>query len=140
MANQWATNLGISAAPKLYPTFAAFLDDREADVVGGPFRAGWQGDYPGAYNYMQPLYYTGASSNHGFYANPAFDAKLDEAINAASHEERNEKLNEAQEILLEDMPSIPLWYQGTTGGYSEGVDNVVFGWNSVPIFNEITKN
>lgn len=140
VANQWATNLGISAAPKLYPTFAAFLDDREADVVGGPFRAGWQGDYPGAYNYMQPLYYTGASSNHGFYANPAFDAKLDEAINAASHEERNEKLNEAQEILLEDMPSIPLWYQGTTGGYSEGVDNVVFGWNSVPIFNEITKN
>ena len=37
------------------------------------------------------------------------------------------------------MPSIPLWYQGTTGGFSENVDNVKFGWNSVPIFNEITK-
>ena len=140
VANQWATNLGVSAAPKLYPTFAAFLDDREADVVGGPFRAGWQGDYPGAYNYMQPLYYTGASSNHGFYSNPEFDALLDEAVQESDHDARNQKLNEAQEILLEDMPSIPLWYQGTTGGYSESVDNVEFGWNSVPIFNEITKN
>lgn len=139
VANQWATNLGVSAAPKLYPTFAAFLDDREADAVGGPFRAGWQGDYPGAFNYLQPLYYTGASSNHGFYANPAFDALLDEAVQSDDHDLRNEKLKEAQEMLLEDMPSIPLWYQGTTGGFSESVDNVAFGWNSVPIFNEITK-
>ncbi|MEJ6489040.1 ABC transporter substrate-binding protein [Leucobacter sp. USCH14] len=140
VANQWANNLEIEAAPKLYPTFQAFLDDREADVVGGPFRAGWQGDYPGAYNYLQPLYYTGASSNHGFYANPEFDALLDEAAAESDHDARVEKLNEAQEILLEDMPSIPLWYQGTTGGHSEGVDNVAFGWNSVPLFNEITKN
>ncbi|MBK0417873.1 ABC transporter substrate-binding protein [Leucobacter sp. CSA1] len=139
VANQWAENLGITAAPKLYPTFAAFLDDREADVVGGPFRAGWQGDYPGAYNYMQPLYYTNASSNHGFYSNPEFDALLDDAVTESDHDARNEKLNEAQEILLEDMPSIPLWYQGTTGGFSESVDNVAFGWNSVPIFNEITE-
>ncbi|WP_449281325.1 peptide ABC transporter substrate-binding protein [Leucobacter sp.] len=139
VANQWATNLGISAAPKLYPTFAAFLDDREADTVGGPFRAGWQGDYPGAYNYLQPLYYTDASSNHGFYSNPEVDQLLDEAVQESDHEARNAKLSEVQEILLEDMPSIPLWYQGTTGGFSENVDNVAFGWNSVPIFNEITK-
>nr|WP_245190136.1 ABC transporter substrate-binding protein [Leucobacter exalbidus] len=140
VANQWSTNLGVTAAPKLYPTFAAFLEDREQDVVGGPFRAGWQGDYPGAYNYMQPLYFTNASSNHGFYANPEFDKLLDEAVAESDHDARNAKLDQAQEILLEDLPSIPLWYQGATGGYSEGIDNVVFGWNSVPIFNEITKN
>lgn len=139
VANQWAANLGITAAPKLYPTFAAFLDDREQDKVGGPFRSGWQGDYPGAYNYMQPLYYTDASSNHGFYSNPKFDALLDEAVAESDRDARNAKLDQAQEILFEDLPSIPLWYQGTTGGYSEGVDNVAFGWNSVPILNEITK-
>jgi len=26
-----------------------------------------------------------------------------------------------------------------TGGYSENVDNVTFGWNSVPLYYEITK-
>ncbi|MBL3700599.1 peptide ABC transporter substrate-binding protein [Leucobacter luti] len=139
VANQWSNTLGVTAAPKLYPTFQAFLDDRESDVVGGPFRSGWQADYPGAYNYLQPLYYSGASSNHGFYANPAFDTLLDEAVQEADHEKSIDKLHQAQEILLEDMPSIPLWYQGTTGGFSENVDNVTFGWNSVPIFNEITK-
>ena len=139
VANQWSENLGIKAAPKLYPTFQAFLDDREADKVGGPFRAGWQGDYPGAYNYLQPLYYTDASSNHGFYSNEQVDTLLDEAAKSTDHDERNKKLTEAQNILLEDMPSIPLWYQGTTGGHSENVDNVKFGWNSVPIFEGITK-
>ncbi|WP_186324446.1 ABC transporter substrate-binding protein [Microbacterium paludicola] len=139
VANQWKNNLGVDSAPKLYPTFAAFLDDREADVVGGPFRAGWQADYPGAYNFLQPLYFTNASSNHGFYSNPEFDALLNEAVSTSDHDESIAKLHEAQEILLADLPSIPLWYQGTTGGFSEDVDGVQFGWNSVPIFNEITK-
>ncbi|WP_042543106.1 peptide ABC transporter substrate-binding protein [Leucobacter komagatae] len=139
VANQWANTLGVTAAPKLYPTFQAFLDDRESDTVGGPFRAGWQADYPGAYNYLQPLYYTGASSNHGYYSNAEFDKLLDEAVQEADHDKSIEKLHAAQEILLDEMPSIPLWYQGTTGGFGENVENVKFGWNSVPIFNEITK-
>ncbi len=140
VANQWKNELGIETAPKTYPTFAAFLDDREADTVGGPFRAGWQGDYPGAYNYLQPLYYTNASSNHGFYSNPEVDSLLTEAVAESDSSARNAKLAEVQEILLQDLPSIPLWYQGTTGGYGESVDNVKFGWNSVPIFEAITKN
>lgn len=139
VANQWAENLGISTALKSYPTFAAFLADRSADAVGGPFGSGWQGNYPGAYSYLQPLYATGAGSNHGFYSNPKFDALLGEASKSADRAERNSKLDQAQEILLADLPSIPLWYQGTTGGYSTKVTGVVFGWNSVPILNEIVK-
>lgn len=139
VANQWANTLGISAAPKSYPTFAAFLEDREADVVGGPFRAGWQADYPGMYNFLAPLYATNASSNHGFYSNPELDQLLDEASRADDQDVAIERLQAAQEILLEDLPSIPLWNQATTGAWAETVDNVQFGWNSVPIFHEITK-
>ena len=47
--------------------------------------------------------------------------------------------NQAQEILLKDLPAIPLWYANVTGGYSENVDNVVFSWKSVPVYYEITK-
>ena len=139
VANQWAKNLDISAAPKSYPTFAAFLDARETDTVGGAFRSGWQGDYPGAYNYLQPLYVTGASSNHGFYSNAEFDKLISDAAKASDNTARNKILDQAQEILFADLPSIPLWYQGTTGGFSESVSDVKFGWNSVPIFNEIVK-
>ena len=42
--------------------------------------------------------------------------------------------------MFEDLPAIPLWYSNVTAGYSENVDNVVFGWDSVPVFTDITKN
>ena len=34
---------------------------------------------------------------------------------------------------------IPLWYANVVGGWSEKVDNVVFNWKSVPVYNQITK-
>lgn len=140
VANQWNNVLGVTAAPKLYPTFAAFLEDREADIVGGPFRAGWQADYPGMYNFLAPLYATGASSNHGFYSNPEFDALLETASLTGDNDEKIAALQSAQEILLADLPSIPLWNQATTGAFGEQLSNVQFGWNSVPIFNDIVKS
>lgn len=139
LANQWINNLGISVEPKFYPTFAAFLEDREADVVGGPFRAGWQADYPGMYNFLAPLYATGASSNHGFYSNAEFDGLLDTASRTGDQDEAIAAMQQAQEILLADLPSIPLWNQATTGAFGENLNNVEFGWNSVPLFYEITK-
>ena len=54
-------------------------------------------------------------------------------------DEANSKFQQAQEVLLADLPAIPLWYSNVTGGYGEDVDNVEFGWNSVPIYSEITK-
>src|SRR5690606_39788826 len=55
-------------------------------------------------------------------------------------DEANELFTQAQEVLLKDLPAIPLWYQNAVGGWSENVDNVEFGWNSVPLFEEITKD
>src|SRR5690606_32821312 len=48
--------------------------------------------------------------------------------------------NQAQEVLLKELPVIPLWYQNAVGGWSENVDNVEFGWDSVPLFEEVTKS
>jgi oligopeptide transport system substrate-binding protein len=51
----------------------------------------------------------------------------------------NKDFQQAQEILLKDLPAIPLWYSNVTGGYGADVQNVHFGWNSVPLYYEITK-
>ena len=42
-------------------------------------------------------------------------------------------------MLLVDLPATPLWYSNVTGGYADTVENVQFGWNSVPIYYDITK-
>src|SRR5690606_23733293 len=103
------------------------------------FRTGWQADYPGLFNFLGPLYATNAGSNDGDYSNPEFDALLAEGSASTEVEEGTKLFQQAQEILLQDLPVIPLWYSNVTGGYGENVDNVTFGWNSVPLYYEITK-
>jgi oligopeptide transport system substrate-binding protein len=81
-------------------------------------------DYPSIENFLVPLYATGASANDGDYSNPEFDAKLDEAASAPSSEEAIALYQEAELIMAEDMPSIPMWYGKTIAGHSSNVDNV----------------
>ena len=139
VANSIANTLGIEAVGKPYPTFAAALDDRENEKLTGATRAGWQGDYPSMYNFLAPLYRTGAGSNYEGYSSEEFETLLDEGAVASNVEEATAKYQQAEEVLLKDLPAIPLWYSNVTGASADTVDNVVFGWDSVPLYHEITK-
>ncbi|MFJ4039254.1 ABC transporter substrate-binding protein [Microbacterium sp. NPDC090007] len=139
ISNQLATTLGIDASGAPYPTFAELRAQVNNDTIATPFRSGWQADYPGLYNFLGPLYATNAGSNDGDYSNPEFDRLLSEGISSTDLAEANRLFGEAQTVLFEDLPAIPLWYSNVTGGYAETVQNVEFGWNSVPLFHEITK-
>ncbi|GAB3171798.1 ABC transporter substrate-binding protein [Myceligenerans halotolerans] len=123
-----------------YPVFDEFLEARDAREIKGLFRGGWQADYPAMSNFLGPIYGTGAGSNDMDYSSEEFDAKMTEGNAAASPEEATELYKEAQEILFQDMPGIPLWYYNATGGYAETVDNVAFGWDSDPILYQVTKS
>lgn len=131
--------LGIEASGAPYPTFAELRELVNARTITTAFRTGWQADYPGLYNFLGPLYATNAGSNDGDYSNPEFDALLTEGISSTDAGEANELFQQAQSILLKDLPATPLWYSNVTGGYAETVQNVEFGWNSVPLYHEITK-
>lgn len=137
--NSIRNTLGIEAEGNPYALFADLRKDVTDRKMTGAFRTGWQADYPGLGNFLGPLYGTGAGSNDGDYSNPEFDALLAEAATADSVEASSEIYNKAQEILFKDLPAIPLWYSNVTGGSADTVDNVEFGWNSVPIYHEITK-
>lgn len=139
VANQIKNNLDIEVAGEPYPDFKGLRDDVTERTIQGAFRTGWQADYPGLANFLGPLYGTGAGSNDGDYSSPEFDALISEAAAADSPEEGSEKLQQAQEVLLHDLPAIPLWYQNVTGGFGENLHNVAFGWNSVPLYYQITK-
>ncbi|TFD57304.1 ABC transporter substrate-binding protein [Cryobacterium suzukii] len=140
VVNSVKNTLGIDAVGKPYPTFAAAIDDRDTQALTGGTRAGWQADYPSLYNFLAPLYQTGAGSNYEGYSSAEFDGLLTEGAAASSVEDATAKYVEAQEVLLQDLPTIPLWYQNTSGVWSDTVSNVEFGWDSVPLYHEITKN
>ena len=138
VVNGVKNNLGIEISGKPYATFKEARTEATEGVLTGGIRSGWQADYPSLYNFLGPIYTEGAGSNDARYDNPEFDELLDKGLAATSVEEGNEIMNEAQEMLLEDLPAIPLWYQVAQGGWSTNVDNVEFGWNGVPLYYAIT--
>ena len=138
--NSIKNTLGIDASGAPFVDFASLRQQVNDRTITTAFRSGWQADYPGLYNFIAPLYVTGGGSNDGDYSNPEVDALAAEGASADSLEAANEKYVAAQEILFQDLPAIPLWYSNVTGGYAETVDNVTFGWNSVPLYDQITKS
>lgn len=132
--------LAIECTPEPTPIFADFRSKITDRQITSAFRTGWQMDYPALDNFLSPLYKTGASSNDSGYTNPAFDALLDEGDAASSTEEGIAKYQEAEKLLVADMPSIPLWNSNSTGGYSNAVSNVTFDIFGVPVYTDITKS
>lgn len=139
VTNGIKNTLGIDASGKPYATFQELRSEVTGRTIQTAFRTGWQADYPGLYNFLAPIYKTGAASNDGDYSNPEFDALLSQGLSESDVTKANEKFLAAQEILLQDLPVIPLWYSNVVGGYGKDVKDVTFGWNSVPLYNEIVK-
>ena len=116
--------LGVECVATPVVDFSTFRAQINARKMKGMFRTGWQMDYPSIENWLAPIYRTGASSNDGDYSNPAFDKLLDEAAAATDAAAANAKYQQAEALLAQDMPSIPMWYSTATFGWSTKVTNV----------------
>ncbi|MGW0121367.1 peptide ABC transporter substrate-binding protein [Streptomyces sp. NPDC003327] len=121
-------------------TFADYRNQVTTQKLNGPFRAGWQMDYPLIQNFLQPMYYTNASSNDGKYTSAEFDKLVDQANAETDTAKAVGLFQQAEEVLRDDMGAIPLWYQNGSAGYSERISNVALNPFSVPVYNEIKVN
>ncbi|MFJ3498374.1 ABC transporter substrate-binding protein [Streptomyces sp. NPDC086091] len=118
-------------------TFADFRTQIGDQKMTGPFRAGWQMDYPLIQNFLQPLYYTNASSNDGKWTNKDFDDLVNKANAETDTAKAVETFQQAEEVVRDNMAAIPLWYQNGSAGYSERLSDVKLNPFSVPVYNEI---
>lgn len=130
--------LGVECVGDPKPTFKESRDViQNKKVTGGMFRTGWQADYPLNANFLADIYRTGASSNDSGYSNPAFDALVRKADANPNLDEAVKEYQEAEKLLANDMPQIPLWHYQATTGYSNKVTNVVYVWNGDPDFTQV---
>ena len=128
LGNQLRTNLGVEyvlrgdLAP---PEYGPLLFSQG---MTGPFRMGWSMDYPSPQNYLEPLYSTQAQPpagmNVAFYSNPAFDELVAKGNAAPSSDEAIAFYHQAEDVLLEDMPIIPLWFDVRQSVHSADVSDV----------------
>lgn len=104
--------------------FGEIREKIDAHQMTQLYRAGWLADYPLVENFLNPIYRTGGSSNDNLYSNPAVDQKLAEADRAPTEEEAYRLYHEAEELIAQDMPSIPLWNTPAQWGHSTKLKNV----------------
>jgi len=124
ICNQFKAALGVNCVGQGEPKFADLLTKVEKKDPVGLIRLGWVMDYPLMENYLGPLYGTNGSSNYYGYSNPAFDSLVKEGSEAATPEAAIQKWQQAEDILVKDMPVIPLWQGQNVYGHSEKVTNV----------------
>ncbi|HEY3731909.1 MAG TPA: peptide ABC transporter substrate-binding protein [Steroidobacteraceae bacterium] len=91
--------------------FKVLAQDRTLHKLPFFFDA-WIGDYPDPYNFMQ-VRYTGNGNNNAQYSNPAFDRLIDAAGEEPDNLKRYQLFEQAERILDDDAPYIPLYYYAT---------------------------
>jgi oligopeptide transport system substrate-binding protein len=73
-------------------------------------RAGWIGDYVDPTTFLG-MWVTNDSNNNTGWSNPDYDRLLRESALLSDPAQRYAKLAEAETILLDDLPVLPLyWY------------------------------
>ena len=132
------------AATNPYPTFNDYRTAVSDRKVQGAFRSGWQPDYPSAENYLVANYASAAAdgngSNDGDYKNSEFDDLCSKAAAAQTTDEANKLYQQAQEVLLNDLPAVPLYYANAYGVAATGVSGFEMNWQNLPVYENMTKS
>lgn len=76
-------------------------------------RAGWAGDFPDPHNFLD-LHLSTSGNNHTGWSDPEFDALIRQATGLSNDAERFALYDQAEAILLRDMPLIPLFWHTRT--------------------------
>ena len=111
----WETNLGVRM-DLLQTNWAIYIQDlqqRRFQMFGG---LGWIADYPDPENFLDVLFHGGSSNNHMDYANSEVDLILERARIEQDEDVRFELYHQAEELIVEDAPWVPLWH--SRGGYA----------------------
>jgi oligopeptide transport system substrate-binding protein len=116
--------LGVECAFVPVQTFGEVRELVNARQMTQIYRAGWLADYPHVENFLNPLYKTGGSSNDNDFSNPAVDALLAEADATVDEEAAFELYHQAEELIAQQMPAVPLWNTSAQYGWSTRLKNV----------------
>ncbi|WP_329497761.1 ABC transporter substrate-binding protein [Kitasatospora herbaricolor] len=127
VGNQLKANLGVEVTYKPFEKFGAILTALGDKQYSGAFRMAWSMDYPSAENYLRPIFSKIAidnGSNYGGYVNEEFESLLAKADSAKTDEESLKLYQQADDVLIKDVPYIPIYTYMSSAAYTKTVKNV----------------
>jgi ABC-type oligopeptide transport system substrate-binding subunit len=76
-------------------------------------------------NYLENLHGTQAGSNYTTYSNPEFDDLIAQGKRATDLDQAVSLYQQADDLVIQDLPIIPLWFGLNQSVTSENVSNVI---------------
>ncbi|HEX9695771.1 MAG TPA: ABC transporter substrate-binding protein [Actinomycetota bacterium] len=113
VAAQLKKNLGIDTKQVGKTPFPDYLKYVESDAFQGLGRLGWAQDFPTIDNWMFPLLHSKSKppgSNYAQFSNAEFDSVVEKAQQTLDAKERLKLQQQAEDIALDQMPIIPMFY------------------------------
>lgn len=107
IAAMWRQTLGIKAK-LLNQEWKVFVQSRKSKKRQA-FRSGWIADYADALSFLE-LFTTTSPFNFYHYKNQHFDGLIEQIKTTNESNHKNQLIEDAENLLLHDMPVIPLYY------------------------------
>jgi oligopeptide transport system substrate-binding protein len=103
----WKKYLGIKVTLKNqeWKVYLAATHSQDYDVA----RMGWSGDYNDPNSFLD-MWITGGGNNRTGWSNPAYDTLISQASECLDQEKRFALFQKAENILLEQLPIIPIYF------------------------------
>lgn len=121
LQEMWKNNLGINMEITV-ADWAVYYDSVQAgDYDIGAM--GWSADYLHPTSFF-PLFVTGNVNNSSFYSNPEYDEIYAKAAVMTDAAEAVKVMREAEDVLMADMPFLPLYFRAITFMLRPGVKDV----------------
>ena len=111
VAAMWKQVLGVKTRLR-NEEWKVYLDSRKRRAFE-IIRGGWIGDYNDAYSFLGLLKSDIGDMNPSAYINPRFDALIAESERTLDTARRAALMQQAERLLLEDLPVIPLYHYTT---------------------------
>ncbi len=104
----WEQELGVTVTIE-QEDFGLFLRDIDEGKFQ-MFSLGWIADYPDPQNFLDIKLHSESANNEAGYSNPDVDSLLDQADREADEATRLDLYQQAEVIVVEDMPWAPLYH------------------------------
>ena len=92
--------------------WATYLEDLDRQKFQAFAGLGWEADYPDPQDFLDILFHSKSSINHGAYTNTEVDDLLEQARVEQDVVKRVELYHKAEQMIVNDAAWVPLWFTG----------------------------
>ena len=107
----WKQELGVEVEIQQVE-WATYLEDLDAKKFQAYAGLGWEADYPDPQDFLDILFHSESSINHGDFKNAEIDAVLEEARVEADINKRIALYHQAEQMIVDAAPWVPMWFTG----------------------------